>query len=681
MTKPAPPSLRLIDRVAGRLVAGVIAGVHRTSTPPPLWDDHIEEFKALHPFILAVWHGQFMLLPALPREDIPTRAMIALHRDAEAMAYALKRHDLDLIRGAGAGIRGKDRGGAQAFRGALASLAQGYTVAMTADVPPGPARICGMGIITLARISGRPILPVALASSRYVSLKTWSRMTLNLPGSKLGGSIGQPIRVPADASDADLEELRRTVERQLDIATVDAYGRAGVSPDRATPLHARDVSGAGMRPSGRLKLYRGMTRLIQPVAPMILRARARKGKEEPARQGERFGEASLPRPPGALLWIHAASVGETNAVLPLIDALLAARPKLNILLTTFTVTSARLAAARLPDRAVHQYLPLDAPALVARFLAHWKPDVGVFTESEIWPNLVLAAAERDVPLVIVNARMSKESFRKWRKRPSLALPIFSRFHTVLAQNKLFENFYGQLGSRRVMAVGNLKVDSPAPPVDQAVRAGLMSAIGARPLWLAASTHDDEELRVARAHLAIKPTVPRLLTIIAPRHPLRGSDIQRAVSGLGLIVKRRAAAEPITPDTDIYLADTLGEMGSFFALSPVTFMGKSLIPDGGGQNPIEAVRHASAVLTGPHWANFSDAVVALKQANGIIEVKDENALAREVHRLLTTPDDLDKLRNNALRAVDKMAGALPKTVETLLALLPDTPADEASRRAR
>lgn len=676
MTKPAaPPTLRLIDRAAGRLVAGVIAGVYRTSTPPPLWDDHIEEFKALHPFILAVWHGQFMLLPALPRHDMPTRAMIALHRDAEAMAYALKRHDLELIRGAGAGIRGKDRGGAQAFRGALAALAQGYTVAMTADVPPGPARKCGMGIITLARISGRPILPVALASSRYLTLNTWSRMTLNLPGSRLGGSIGEPIRVPADATDDDLEAVRARVERSLDIATVDAYGRAGVSPDRATPLHARDVTSA-TRPGTRLKLYRGMTRMIRPIAPLILRARARKGKEESQRQGERFGVAGLTRPKGQLVWIHAASVGETNAVLPLIDELLSARRRLNVLLTTFTVTSARLAAARLPSRAIHQYLPLDAPELVETFLTHWKPDLGVFTESEIWPNLVLAASERNVPLVIVNARMSKESFRKWRKRPAMALPIFSRFDTVLAQNKLYENFYGQLGARRVLAIGNLKVDAPAPPVDDTARRALAADLGGRPVWLAASTHDDEETQVARAHLAIKPKVPGLLTMIAPRHPQRGPDLQRQLSGLGLVVKRRAVGERISADTDIYLADTLGEMGTLFALCPVALMGKSLIPDGGGQNPIEAVRHGAAVLTGPHWANFADAVTSLKQANAIIEVKSVDELAREVARLLSEPEALARVKSDATRALDRLAGALPKTLEVLLALLPE----EAPRRA-
>jgi 3-deoxy-D-manno-octulosonic-acid transferase len=679
MTTPpeTPSKLRFAERAGGRLVAGIISATYRTSTPPPLWDEHVDKFHALHPFILALWHGQFMLLPAVPRDHLPTRAMIALHSDAELLADALRRHDLELIRGAGAGIRGKNRGGAQAFRGAVSALQQGYTVAMTADVPPGPARICGPGIITLARISGRPILPVALASSRYISLKTWSRMTINLPGSRLGGSIGEVIRVPADATDEDLEIYRRQVERQLDIATADAYGRAGANPDRSTPLHALDADGAAARPGFRLKSYRALTRLAKPVVPIILRARAKKGKEEPARRGERYGQAGVPRPAGHLAWIHAASVGETNAILPLIDALKRSRPKLNILLTTFTVTSARLAAARLPNGVIHQYVPFDAPEYVAAFLDHWKPDLGVFTESEIWPNLVLTAANRDVPLALINARMSKPSFRKWRGRPGMALPVFSRFQAVLAQNKSFELFYRQLGARGVQAIGNLKVDAPPPPVDSGLKARLEREIAGRPVWLAASTHDDEEVQVARAHQKMATELPNLLTLIAPRHPLRGAEIAAAIARTGLRVRRRDAGESITAETDIYVVDTVGELGTLFALAPVTFMGKSLIEAGGGQNPIEPIRHASAVITGPRWENFADQIVALKQASAIVEVKSAEELAVAALRLLTHSDDLARQRLNAAKTLEKMSGALPKTVEVLLKMLPD----EVTRHAR
>jgi 3-deoxy-D-manno-octulosonic-acid transferase len=676
MASDLRPKSRLIDRAAGNLVAGAINLTYRTSSPPPLWDDHIEIFRGLHPFILALWHGQFMLLPALPRDDIPTRVMLALHRDAELMAHAMRKHDLELIRGAGAGIRGKDRGGAQAFRAAASSLAQGYTVAMTADVPPGPARRCGNGIITLARVSGRPILPVALASSRYISLKTWSRMTINLPGSKLGGSIGDVIRVPADATADDLEKYRLQVEQQLDIATADAYARAGVSADRATPPHALDVGNGPTRPGRGLRAYRAVTQFARPLAPVILRYRARRDKEEPARRNERFGIANISRPSGTLVWLHAASVGETNAILPLIDEL--QRARLNILLTTGTVTSARLAAARLSGNAIHQYLPLDVPDYVRGFLEHWKPDLGVFTESEIWPNLVIAAADREIPLAIVNGRLSKKSFRGWRKRPGLALPLFSRFNLVMAQNKLFELRFSQLGARHVMAYGNLKVDAPPPPVDAALKAELTSLIGTRPVWLAASTHADEERMMADAHKTIAATHASILTIIAPRHPARGPEIAAALKASGLQVCLRSSGRPLDAATDIYIADTLGEIGTLFALCPLTFMGKSLIADGGGHNPIEPIRLGSGVITGPRWHNFEDAFKALLPAGGAIEVKSAIELGQVIARLLSNTNDMAKLRSGATKALSSLSGALPLTRDALLKLLPTDAATAANR---
>jgi 3-deoxy-D-manno-octulosonic-acid transferase len=673
----APPPL--VHRVGGRLLAGFIGLTYRTSQPPPQWDEHLATFKALHPFILALWHGQFMLLPALPRDDIPTRVMLALHKDAEAMAEALRAFDLELIRGAGAGIKGRDRGGANAFRAASVALAQGYTVAMTADVPPGPARRCGPGIITLAKVSGRPILPVALASSRFVPLNTWSRLTINLPFSQLGGSFGNVVRVPADASSADLERYRQELERQLDIATADAYGRAGADPMRAMPAQAVDRSGPPPPARHALRRYRLATRLVRPLLPALFRYRARRGKEEPAREGERYGIAALPRPAGRLVWVHAASVGETNAVLPLLAALRAARPDLRMLLTTGTVTSARTAAARLPPGDVHQYLPLDAERYVRAFLDHWRPDLGILTESEIWPNLVVAASDRSIPLAIVNARMSKDAFHRWRKRPAMALPLFRRFDVVLAQNKLFALRYEQLGASTVRAIGNLKVDAPPPPVDAAALQLLRAATGMRPVWLAASTHNGEERIVAEAHRAIARQVPGVLTIIAPRHPERGDAIAALLAGFGLAIARRSLGQPLLPGTDIYLADTLNELGTLIALTGLVFMGKSLIPDGGGHNPVEPIRLGAAVLTGPSIHNFIDAYHPLIRDGGVREVATGRLLAEQVGSLLVDAAARDALAARGRTELDKIAGALPQTLTTLLAMLP--PAEATRDPAR
>jgi 3-deoxy-D-manno-octulosonic-acid transferase len=672
-SRPKLGTARLIDRVAGRMAAGYISLVHKTSTPPPMWEDYIDEFRALHPFILALWHGQFMLLPALPRDDIPTRVMLALHRDAELMGIALSRHDLELIRGAGAGIKGRDRGGANAFRSAVSALAQGYTVAMTADVPPGPARKVGTGIITLARITGRPILPVALASSRYASLNTWSRMTINLPFSRLGGSIGDPIRVPAELDDAGLEHYRALVERQLDIATADAYARAGVSAARATPAQAMEPGTA--KPGRGLKIYRAISKLAAPLAPTILARRAARGKEDPARRDERLGIASSPRPPGVLVWCHAASVGETNTILPVISDMKRRRPDLSFLLTTGTVTSAGIAASRLPDGTIHQYVPLDVPHYVNRFLAHWKPDLGVFTESEIWPNLILASAAQGVELALVNARLSKGSFRRWRKRPGMALPLFSRFRVALAQNKLYALRLSQLGAPHVVTSGNVKIDAPPPAVDDALLQRLRRDISTRPVWLAASTHADEETLVAAAHRDIARACPGVLTLLAPRHPERCDDIARLLRDTGIRLQRLSTNDALQPETDILLIDSLGQLGTMFRLAPVTFMGKSLAREGGGHNPIEPIRYQSAVITGPEWSNFEDEFKALFSEKGAIEVKDEAALAATVVRLLTTPDDLASARRNADKALANLSGALKISVDALLTVLP--PAAQAS----
>jgi 3-deoxy-D-manno-octulosonic-acid transferase len=417
----------------------------------------------------------------------------------------------------------------------------------------------------------------------------------------------------------------------------------------------------------RLSAYRGAMRAATHLAPLILDWRRRKGKEDAARLGERRGIARLARPPGPLLWLHAASVGETNAVLPVIRTIKAQRPDVTVLLTTVTVTSALIAEQRLSGIAIHQYVPLDTPRFVASFLDHWRPDVAAFTESEIWPNLIVESDRRRIPLVLVNARMSDRSYQSWRKQPAVSRPLFGRFTRILAQNDQLVAQYLELGARQVEAAGNLKVDAPALPVNQGMRADLDAALANRPRWIAASTHDGEETEIAAAHLAIRLLHPNVVTILVPRHPERGASIEPMLAAAGLTVTRRSSGALPTAATDVYLADTIGELGLLYSLAPVAFVGGSLI-ERGGQNPIEAVRTGAAVLTGPHRKNFTDVYDPLIAGGGAIETCDAAALALTVIRLLSDPSEAGLVHARAAAVVATLAGALDRTIAVLLAEL-------------
>lgn len=418
-----------------------------------------------------------------------------------------------------------------------------------------------------------------------------------------------------------------------------------------------------------VKAYRMLTRLARPAAPFILRMRERRGKEDPARRGERLGRASIPRPDGPLAWVHAASVGETSAILPLVSRLEQIKPGLTVLLTTGTVTSANFAAGRLTGPTLHQYVPLDEPSFVAAFLDHWRPSLAIFTEQEVWPNLVLTTAARGVPLALVNARMSERSFERWARRPGLASALFSKFEVVLAQNAALAHRFERIGATRTLVAGNLKIDAPAPPIDPEAFEVLDAAIARRPLFLAASTHDNEEAAVAQAHCRVKRSIPGLLTMIAPRHPDRGAAIARDITEKGLIVRRRALGQLPKADTDVYVADTIGELGTFYATAPIAFIGGSLI-EHGGQNPIEAVRHGAVVVTGPSTYNFADAYGALLEADGAVAIEDARMLPEVIGGLIGSGERLAEMRANAERALQTLSGALDRTVTALLPLLPE-----------
>jgi 3-deoxy-D-manno-octulosonic-acid transferase len=392
-----------------------------------------------------------------------------------------------------------------------------------------------------------------------------------------------------------------------------------------------------------LPLYRVATALAAPLIARHLKKRLARGKEDAERFGERLGEATQPRPLGPLVWAHAASVGESLSMLPLIEALVAAHPTLYVLMTSGTVTSAGLLRDRLPERTLHQYVPVDRAPYVNAFLDHWRPDLVLWAESEFWPNLTTLPAQRGVPMVLVNGRISPESFAKWKRWPGLAKAILTSFNLCLAQADLDAGRLRQLGAEPVRSVGNLKFAVPPLPADADELAAMKQALGGRPRWLAASTHPGEEAMIWQAHQRMAATHPDLLTIIVPRHPDRGEAVAAELAAGGARVKRRAAGDAPDADTDVYVADTMGELGLFFRLAPVSFMGKSLV-DLGGQNPIEPARLGSAILFGPHMWNFPDVSERLLAASGAAQVADVPALAEAAAALLG-----DEARRSALAA--------------------------------
>jgi 3-deoxy-D-manno-octulosonic-acid transferase len=379
-------------------------------------------------------------------------------------------------------------------------------------------------------------------------------------------------------------------------------------------------------------LYRTLTRPLAPLAAVYLAQRRHRGKEDPARVRERRGLAGAARPPGPLVWIHAASVGEATAVLGLIERLLTLQPELAILVTTGTVTSAHLLEKRLPARARHQFVPADVPHWVARFLDHWHPDLALWVESELWPNLVLATHARGIPMVLVNARLSARSYRRWRRWPRLIKPVLGAFDLCLAQDQSQAARFRSLGARAVAMVGDLKAAAEALPFDGSELLRLGAVVGSRPVWLAASTHAGEEEIAAQVHRDVVANHPGLLTIIVPRHPARGEAIGAMLRAQGLGTARRARGEPITNKTDIYVADTMGELGLFYRLARIAFIGGSLVAKG-GHNPFEAARLGCAVLHGPDMSNCAAMAAALAAGAAAETVTGAATLAQAVSALL------------------------------------------------
>src|SRR6202049_4979535 len=382
-----------------------------------------------------------------------------------------------------------------------------------------------------------------------------------------------------------------------------------------------------------LRFYQRMSAAAAPLAPALIKRRLKQGKEDPARGSERRGMSRDVPPQGPLVWIHGASVGEVLAGAALIEKL--RELNIRILVTSGTVTSAAIVAKRFPADIIHQYVPYDSPRYVARFLDHWQPSLALFIESDLWPNLILSSSARRLPMVLINGRMSHRSFPRWRRISSTISALLGRFEVCLAQSQVDAERFAALGSRNVIATGNLKLDVPAPPADAARLERLMSVTRGRPVIVAASTHPGEEDILIEAHRTLAGFFPSLLTVIVPRHPDRGEAIARIIAAAGLHVGLRSREELPIATTDIYVADTMGELGLFYRLAPIVFMGGSLVARG-GQNPIEAVKLGASIVHGPHIFNFTDVYEALDGAGGARRADTLEALVKQLGQLLADP---------------------------------------------
>ncbi len=410
-----------------------------------------------------------------------------------------------------------------------------------------------------------------------------------------------------------------------------------------------------------LRAYRLLSAAAAPLAPWLLARRLKRGKEHGARLTERLGQTQLARPNGPLVWLHGASVGELISVLPLIDRI--ARRGVGVLVTSGTVTSGGIAEQRLPRGIIHQFVPLDAPRFVRRFLDHWRPDLALFVESDLWPNMMIEASQRQVPMILVNGRLSPRSLRRWRYLPSAIVSLLRRLDLCLARTPADATRFSELGATHIVITGNLKLDVPAPPADAAKLAALQEETAGRTIIAATSTHAGEETAVIAAHLALRAKYPDLLTLIAPRHPERGAGIAEIAVAAGLNPMLRSSGELPDGVVDIYIADTVGELGLIYRLAPIVFIGGSLIRRG-GQNPIEAAKLGAAILHGPHVWNFAELYGALDAARGAKRIDDAKGLIDALAAVLADPAECAVIADVAKTTVESLGGALERTLQAL-----------------
>ena len=429
-----------------------------------------------------------------------------------------------------------------------------------------------------------------------------------------------------------------------------------------------------------LALYKYAMRLARLPLLMLLSARRHAGKEHAERLPERTGIPGFDRPDGFLIWLHAASVGEAQSTLILIQTMHGRFPDAHMLVTTGTVASAALMADRLPDYAIHQFYPLDHPAWVSRFLDHWRPDAALWLESEIWPSMLMEIQRRAIPAALVNGRLSDRSCRRWARAGDSFARILAAFGVILAQTEQDAANFRRLGARHVRVAENLKYGSALLPVDPEAQSAYRHAVGARPAWLYASSHAGEEALACRVHRALRPRFPDLLTVIVPRHASRMPDVAAEAQNHGLRAAIRSQGALPAPSDDLYIADTIGELGLFYRECPVALIGRSFSDDGGGgHNPFEAAQLGSVVLYGPQVQNLQAIYDDMTAEGAAFRCATEDALTQQLEQLLAQPALLAERQRRGFAFVENRRESLQSTLDQLNPMLDSAWASH--RRAR
>ena len=416
-----------------------------------------------------------------------------------------------------------------------------------------------------------------------------------------------------------------------------------------------------------LKTWRGLMSVSEPIRARHLRRRIAKGKEQPARLCERYGTATVARPEGPLLWVHAASNGEALASLPLIDALRAETPGLGVLVTTFTVTGAELIQKQAPH-VIHQYKPCEDSTAITAFLDHWRPDLALLIESEFWPNLMWQTAQRGIPMAQVNGQLSVGSARGWRVASGTFRALMHGLAARLVKTDAVKARMVALGvpADSITVTGDLKASRAVQHPDAEALDTLRVQIGTRPVFLAASTHPGEEEAVAIAHERLAERAPDLLTIIAPRHATRGDEIAAMLTARGLSVHRRSHGD--APNgAAVYLADTTGEMPLWYSLAPITFIGAGW-GELGGHNPLEAAQLGSAMISGPHVHASQAAFDTLQAADAVRFVEDAQARADQLLSLTDAQGHPNAAAQAMAEAGEKAAAPDPAPLDRTMAEL-------------
>jgi len=596
--------------------------------------------------ITAAWHRTLLMLPTMCRwahkqkPDLPITVMISRNRDGRFISDLIAPWNIASIEGS-SDRNGKNKGGSRALREAFIALRNGAIFMITPDGPRGPAETVQAGTETLMRLTGKPLIPIGGACTGF-TLPSWDRLRVPLPFGRGYLLYGAPCTYPVTGDEiaARLKTLSTRAENSLSL------GRATLAD----------------------RLWAALGMALLPALRAMSLIRLRRGKERLDRLPERRGRSELVRPGGTLLWLHAASVGETHSILPLIGSLAARHPTHRFLVTTATTSGADIIAAYqrhagpVAERLIHQFIPYDVPLWTKRFLDHWRPSALLLTDSELWPGIILACTRRAIPVGVLNGRLSRRSWQRWRKMKRFAPPIFKRLDFVAARSEEDARHFATLGARDVMCFGDLKQNAPPPAVDQEELEALRAHIAGRPVFLAASTHEGEDEIILRAAARARRSLPNLLTIIAPRHPVRSGQIAALITPAP---PRRAKGQKPSEKDHVWIADTLGELGLFYSLADCALIGNSLLSPGGGHNPFEPVRLDVILATGPFHDNFRP---AFEQLKGFVKaIKGEEDLAEWIEAVVSNPTiwrDRTRRAQGAIASHETAPAALLDRIDAL-----------------